>query len=139
MRQIYYFNIEATNAALDAFPKLLDKGDAELLLEPVLTSRYGGGVGFPLCRSKYLTTLVKLLYLARLREYIFLTASEDAVRILGSDAISTKVFDRWWTLSEMQWDEPSEHWESYLRAFTEKIQLTGDPEVDELLQAHLRR
>ena len=137
MRHIYYFNIEAANAALDAFPKLLEKDDAEILLEPVLTSRYGGG---SLLRgSKYLATLVKLLYLARLREYIFLTASEDAVRILGSDAISTKVFDRWWTLREMQWEEPSEHWESYLRAVAEKIQLTGDPEVDELLQAHLRR
>lgn len=43
MRHIYYFNIEATNAALDAFPKLLGKDDAEILLEPVLTSRYSGG------------------------------------------------------------------------------------------------
>jgi hypothetical protein len=76
---------------------------------------------------------VKLLYLARIREYDFLSSADDARRILGSDAITIEVFDRWWTLREMPWEEPSEHWEPYLAAVSAHVQPTGNPAVDDML------
>lgn len=77
---------------------------------------------------------VKLLYLARVREYEFLSSSPDACRVLGSDSITTQVFDRWWTIREMPWEAPSEHWECYLAAVSTKVEATGHFAVDELLQ-----
>ncbi|BDE73392.1 hypothetical protein HQS1_45160 [Delftia lacustris] len=82
---------------------------------------------------------VKLLYLARVREYEFLSSSPDARRVLGSDDITTQVFDRWWTIREMPWEEPSEHWECYLAAVSKKVEATGRIAVDDLLHAILER
>lgn len=82
---------------------------------------------------------VKLLYLARVREYEFLSSPSDARRVLGSDAITIQVFHRWWTLREMPWEEPSEHWEGYLTAVSEHVEATGDVAIDEMLQTILKR
>lgn len=78
---------------------------------------------------------MKLLYLARVREYEFLSSPSDARRVLGSDAISIQVFDRWWTVCEMPWEEPSEHWEDYLTAVSEHVEATGNIAVDDMVRA----
>jgi len=82
---------------------------------------------------------VKLLYLARVREYEILSSPGDDRRVLDSDVITIRVFDRSWTLREMPWEEPSEHWEGYLAAVSEHVEATGNFAIDEILQTILKR
>jgi hypothetical protein len=132
-----YFQIEPSAVALATFPSVLVATEADILLQPVLTSRSWADRS-AWCQETVAMT-VKLLYLARVREYEFLSSSPDARRVLGSDDITTQVFDRWWTIREMPWEEPSEHWECYLAAVSKKVEATGRIAVDDLLHAILER
>jgi len=127
-----YFQIEPSAVALATFPSVLATEEADVLLQPALTSR--SWADRSAWRQDAVATAVKLLYLARVREYEFLSSSSDARRVLGSDSITVQVFDHWWTLREMPWDEPSEHWEDYLAAVSENVEATGDAAVDNMLR-----
>jgi hypothetical protein len=137
MRHISYFYIEPTAEAQSIFPELAGAQGAELLLESKLTSRYWAD------RSPWgfdsVAKAVKLLHVAAMREYDFLSRADDAQKVLGSDAISIQVFDRWWTLRELDFDEPSEHWECYLEARSEHVAPTGDPLVDQWVKERATR
>lgn len=133
MKHTTYFQIDASAEALKWFPSVLSADEAEILLEPVLTSRSWSDRSA--WRQKSVVVAVKLLYLARIREYVFLAAPADARYILGSDAISIEVFDRWWSLREMPWEEPSENWEVHLAVVAEQVGPTGDHAVDDMLRA----
>jgi hypothetical protein len=117
--------------------KLAGARSAELLLKSTLTSRYWADRSA--WRPDAVAKAVKLLHVAVMREYDFLSHAEDAQKVLGSDAISIQVFDRWWTLRELDFDEPSEHWESYLAALSGNIVPTDDPLVDEWVKERSSR
>lgn len=137
MKHTTYFQIEPTAVALVTFPSVPTAEEADMLLQPVLTSRCWSDRSA--WRQEAVAMAVKLLYLARVREYEFLSSSLDAHRVLGSDAITIQVFDRWWTLHEMPWEEPSEHWEAYLATVSDKVEVTGDVAVDDLLRVISQR
>ena len=137
MKHTTYFQIEPSVAALARFPSVLTAEEADILLEPLLTSR--SWADRSAWRQDAVAMAVKLLYLARVREYEFPSSPGDARRVLGSDAITIQVFDRWWTLREMPWEEPSEHWEGYLASVSEHVEATGNVAIDEMLQTILKR
>ena len=130
MRHTVYLLVEPTANAMREFP-LSDGQDADLLLERQLMSReYGDRSPW---RKEEVSLVVKLVYLARMREYDPFSNDLDAKRIFGSDAISIQVFDRWWTLREVDFECPSEQMSDYLAAVAMKIQPTGNTVVDEWL------
>ena len=137
MKHITYFQIEPSAVALATFPSVLTAEEADILLQPVLTSR--SWADRSAWRQEAVAIAVKLFYLARVREYAFVSSPADARRVLGSDAIAIQVFDRWWTIREMPWEEPSEHWEDYLAAVSEHVEATGEVAVDEMLRAIAKR
>lgn len=132
MKHTTYFQIEPSAVALATFPSVLAAKEADILLQPVLTSRTWSDRSA--WRQDAVAMAVKLLYLARVREYEFLSSSSDARRVLGSDGITVQVFDRWWILRELPWEEPSEYWEDYLAAVSEHVEATGDLAVDDMLR-----
>src|SRR5438874_1170964 len=77
-----------------------DPDFADILLESILIRNREGGqtVWMP---DNY-ANKIKLLYLARLREYTPLMGDEDAERLLGSSRVSVWVFDRWWSIRRLE-------------------------------------
>jgi hypothetical protein len=106
---------------------------ADILLEPVLIRNREGGqtVWMP---DNY-ANKIKLLYLARLREYTPLAADEDAERLLRSSRVSTSVFDRWWSIRRLEVENDTEELVHFLKRVQDKV----DPPNDEYVAGWLER
>lgn len=135
MRHTRYFLIEPKEAAIQQFP-LHAAADASLLLEPSLTSRSFSD------RSNWnegdVELAVKLSFLAMLREYSFLVDAETAASILGSNQIAEEIFDRWWSIRPLPFDEPSEQMQSHLAAVIDQTPPTRSSAVNEWLSSTFR-
>ncbi len=135
MRHTRYFLIEPKEVALQQF-SLRAAANASLLLEPLLTSRSSSD------RSSWspsdVELAVKLSFLAMLREYSFLIEAESAVSILGSNQVTEELFDRWWDIHPLQFDEPSEEMQSHLAAVIGQTPETRSSVVNEWLSATFR-
>lgn len=134
MNHTAYFLIEPNVGAKLEFPVRAESGISDILLQPILTSRnYADRSAWRVTDSQL---AVKLLYLARLREYVPLTDDESALKILGSAVIAEDVFDRWWSIRIFRMEEgPSEQLHDYLAARIEKVEPTGNPLLDEWLKS----
>lgn len=134
MRHTEYFLVEPKVCARNEFPVRTEKTIADILLEPILTSRsYADRSSW---RTAEAQLVVKLLYLARLREYVPLAEDEYAIQILGSKAIAENVFDCWWSIRCFAMEEgPSEQMHDYLAARADKVEPTGNQAVDEWLKS----
>jgi hypothetical protein len=131
MRHTAYFLVEPTSDAQPQFVNALG-GFASVLLETVLLSREFTDRSS--WREAELTLAVKLLYLARLREYQPLSSDADAERALGSAAISAEVFDRWWSIRRIEFEGASEQMQGFLVRVMRNVPATGNATVDEWLQ-----
>lgn len=128
MEHTDFFLIEPNDAARSMFPAALG-ANAVLLLEPALTSR-----SFPdrsLWRRPELELAVKLVFVAQMREYEFLSSDASAQLILGSAGVSADVFDRWWTIRRLEFEARSEELEEFLVAVADKVEATGNAVVDD--------
>jgi hypothetical protein len=124
---------------LELAPQLYGKTDAEfaeLLLEPSLIRNVEGGR--TIWKNDNHAATVKLLFLARLREYDPLSADSDAERLLGSSRINVATFDRWWTLRRFVVDESCEDLIAFLRAARAKVDACGDELVAAWLASVLK-
>ena len=131
MRHTIYFLIEPKNEARAHFSSTI--GDfADVLLEQTLVSR--DFADRSPWRDPELALAVKLLYLARLREYGPLSSDADAARILGSASITAETFDRWWSIRKPDDFESSEEMHEYLKAVLGKTPATGNEIVDQWLK-----
>ncbi len=133
MEHTVYYLIEPNVDAFRQFSARIDSEYSGLVLEPWLTSRQYADISA--WHMADIELAVKLLYLARLREYEFLNTEAQAIHALGSDAISEAVFDHWWTVRRLYLNEgASEQLESFLGQMIEKVTPTGNALVDEWLQ-----
>jgi hypothetical protein len=133
MHHTAYYLIEPNVDAFRQFSARIDSEYSGLVLEPWLTSRQYADLSA--WHMVDLELAVKLLYLARLREYEFLSEDAKAIHALGSAAISEAVFDRWWTVRRLHLNEgSSEQMEAILGKMLEKVPATGNELVDEWLQ-----
>ncbi len=110
-----------------------DSDFAQILLETVLIHNEEGGL--TTWGNESQATKIKLLYLARMREYTPLTSTEDAMRILGSDRVSTTVFDKWWMIRRVDDKEDAQDLVQFMQPVCNKI----DPPTDELVKAWLHQ
>jgi hypothetical protein len=130
MRHELYFLVEPTEAARREFPLRADPDLAMILLDYLLTS--SAHYDSYLWGEKECELTVKLLHLARMREYDGVSDSDSAIRILGSDRISVEVFDKWWTIRRLGMEEgPSEDMHDFLIALVDSVDPTGNDAVDE--------
>lgn len=131
MLHTIFFLIEPKDEAMKAFP--LNAGDfSDTLLEPLLISR--SHADRSPWRENDLEAVVKILYLARLREYTPLAPDSNAESILGSSRIALNVFDRWWSIRRFRMEEgPSEAMENYLSRIAIKFVPTGNQLIDEFV------
>ncbi len=131
MRHTRYFLIQPKEAAGAHFSSAVSGDLAALMLEPTLTSRDCGG------RSAWcepdIMLVVKLLYVASVRELDPLSSDAEAARVLGSASITAETFDRWWSIRGLNY-EPSEGMHDYLKAVLEKTAVTGNELVDTWLK-----
>jgi hypothetical protein len=105
---------------------------ADILLESVLIRhREGGRTTWRLANYE---AKIKLLYLARLREYTPLAADEDAERLLGSARVSVPVFDRWWSIRQMEVEDDAEELVGFLRLMRARVDLPDDELVVDWLK-----
>ena len=129
MQHTVYFLVEPNAEALREFPIHVDTGMTEILLEPLLTSRTFGDRS-P-WRVEEVELAVKLIYVARMREYTPISEDSVAKRVLGSDEVSIQLFDRWWSVRRLYMEEGrSEEMEDYLVSAVHKVKPTGNPTVD---------
>ena len=130
MLHTVFFLIEPNEEALREFPIRAGSEFAEVLLDPLLTSRdYADRSRW---REDETELAVKLLYVARLREYTPLAEDEAAKQVLGSEHVSAEIFDRWWSIRRLFLEEGrSEEMQDYLVAVTKKVRPTGNSVVDE--------
>src|SRR5262245_53151215 len=111
----------------------LDPGLVDLLLEPVLISN-GEADRSWLGAEEHLLR-VKLLYLARLREYQPFASDEDARTWFGSDRVSGNVFDKWWTIRRFGGlDHTDAELLDFLKPLKAKVLPTGNELVDQWLE-----
>jgi hypothetical protein len=129
MRYINYYLIEPQPEAAVHFRERGDQDFAELLLQPILISNSEGGKSAWLPEDHVLR--VKLLYLARMREWPPCATDEDARKWFGSDRVSGKVFDRWWTIRTPDLEGSDSELVEFLKPMKEKILPTGNDLVDE--------
>jgi hypothetical protein len=119
MRATFYLLVEPNASGASHFPAVLAADVAAILLEPLLVSHQGGG------RSSWThddyKLLVKLTYLARIREYTFLASAEQAIHILGSDEVSSAIFDRWWTIRFLDSEGSTDNLRDYVVPLLGKI------------------
>ena len=88
MQQLKYYLIEPRPEAVAHFRNCGDRDFAELLLEPILISNTEGGrSGW---RPEDHVLRVKLLFLARIREWSLCASDEDARKWLGSDRVTLR-------------------------------------------------
>jgi hypothetical protein len=131
VRHTIYFLIEPKDEARAHFASTI-RDFADVLLEQTLVSREFADRS-P-WREPELALAVKLLYLARLREYDPLSSDADATRILGSASITAETFDRWWSIRRPDDVETSEEMQEYLKAVLAKTPATGNEIVDQWLK-----
>jgi hypothetical protein len=128
----YYFLIEPRADAREHFTKVVGE-DADLLLDPLLLDPEAKG-------PDEVIPLAKLVFLARIREYDCFSSAENAVRVFGSDEISVDVFDRWWTIRDVEYEFSfDEMIETFLSPIAAKINTHGNAHLTEALKRRLRK
>ena len=126
-----FYLIDPRTELVDHLRKQPDADLGDILTEPALirnreTDRSDWS-------AKDHTVAVKLLFLARLREY--LPSDEDAARLLGSDRISVEVFDRCWRIRRLILEDDAEQMLTFLRPLLDKVTPTGHGVVDSWLNS----
>ena len=128
MRHTIYYLIEPNSVARREFSVRVEADAPELLLDSVLTSKDIGD------RSRWrweeCELAVKLIFLARLREYEPFREDSDAARILGSSEVSVELFDRWWTIRKLDYEDRSESLASHMKAVIHRVKPTKNEVVD---------
>jgi hypothetical protein len=127
-----FFLIEPNDAARSKFPVALGENSV-LLLEPALTSR--SSPDRSPWRRPELELAVKLIFVAQMREYEFLSSDTSAQLILGSVGVSVDVFDRWWTIRRLEFEARSEELEDFLVAIADQVEATGNAVVDDWVKS----
>jgi hypothetical protein len=129
MQHIGYYLIEPRPDAVAHFRDCGDQDFAEILLEPILISN--AEADRSAWRAEDHVLRVKLLFLARIREYSPCASDEDARKWFGSDRVSGEVFDRWWTIRGLEFEGSDSELADFLEPVKEKILPTGNSLLDE--------
>jgi hypothetical protein len=133
MLHTWYYLIEPRPELAARLRERCDADFAEALLEPELFSNDEADRSS--WRNADHVLLIKLLYLARIREYTPLASNADASRILDSDRISIDVFDQWWTIRRLTFEGSAHALRDYLRPpISGNIVRTGNALVDSWLK-----
>jgi hypothetical protein len=108
-------------------PHLVGRVDADfasILLDCVLIRNQEGGR--TIWTSESHAAKVKLLYVARLREYDPLIADADAERVLGISRVDTEIFDKWWSMRRFVVEEDAAKIEEFIRLVKNKVDVPQD-------------
>lgn len=130
-----YFLIEPKEVAQLAMPSRVPEY-ASLLLDPLLTSRTYSDRS--IWREGDLQLAVKLSFLAMLREYDFLRSPSASFAILGSEQLTEELFDQWWSIRTLHFEEASEQMEAYLAAVIDQTPPTKSQVVNDWLHNEFR-
>lgn len=123
-----YYLIEARPALAERLRGRTDDDFLELLMEPVvIRNREGGNTTFLAAQH---TGKVKLLFLVGLADYDVLATPAGFEALFETDRISIALFDRFWTARRFQLDAEADQLEAGLRAVLDRVESTGDPQVD---------
>lgn len=101
-----------------------------LLTEPKLVS-HDEFIGETSWRDSENTLRVKILFLAGLRDLTPLADDSGFNAILGTPEISSKLFDRWWTIQYFEEECNVKEFMSELTRSLSSVKQTGNPVVDE--------
>lgn len=125
-----YLLIEPRAEAREHFTNVAGE-DADLLLDSLLLDPAAK------CPDDAIP-LAKLVFLARIREYDPFSSAENAVRVFGSDEISVDVFDRWWTIRDVEYEFSFDDMvKTFLAPIAAKINTHGNAHLTEALKRRL--
>jgi hypothetical protein len=128
MQHIIYYLIEPRPEAVTHFRDCGDQDFAEILLERILISN--AEADRSAWRAEDHVLRVKLLYLARIREYSPCASDDDARKWFGTDRVSGKVFDQWWTIRTVPFEGSDSELADFLAPMKERILPTDNSLVD---------
>jgi hypothetical protein len=132
MRYTAYYLIEHRPELRERLASLKELDLEDLLLEAELLSNEEGGKTIFLDNEHTLT--IKLLFLARVKEYEPLSSDAMFERVFGSPRLSTDLFDRWWTIRRLEVTEDAESLYPMLRQFFHLVDQTDNNLVNEWLE-----
>ena len=78
--------------------------------------------------------MVKLLFLAQIKEYTPLSSDIAFAAAFDSPRLNEKVFDRWWTIRRLTEDDNAESLYPLLRQFYHLVDRTENELVNEWLE-----
>jgi len=111
-------------------PDLRDMAD--ILLEPELISHKEGGKTL-WWKNDYIQK-IKLVFLARIKEYTPLQPNQSFEALFGSARLSIQLFDRWWTIREL-YEESAESMDEFVEQFIHLV----DASESEIVNGWLER
>jgi hypothetical protein len=130
MLGIHYFLIESRADAREHFTNVAGE-DADPLLDSMLLD--------PEAKSRNdVVDLAKLVFLARIREYDPFSSAENALKVFGSDEISVDVFDRWWTIRDVEYEFSFDAMvKAFLAPVAAKVRTHGNAHLAEIVEHRL--
>jgi hypothetical protein len=121
----HYYLIEPTPLLITRLQSALEEFFASMLLERIVVAKsHQSSLSIELEQANI--TEIKLAFLARLlidRVWDFATQFED---LFGSPDLSVTLFDRWWTLSEIEYESFSD-WEGFVTQAREQSNNANNP------------
>lgn len=131
MRYTAFYLIDPLPTLRARLQLLNDHELEQLLLDSVMLSHQEGGRSFWSAEDH--THIVKLLFLAQLKEYKQLSCEDDFEKIFESSRINTEVFDRWWTIRRLMVDEAAESLYPSIKQLYHLVDRTENDHVNEWL------
>ena len=128
-----HYMIEARPELAARLAGRVDAGFAELLMEPVqlVHPRFDRSV---LRLDHHHETVVKIVFLASLRQYEELKSDRECEAVFGSPRINAGLFDRWWTLRKLHGpDDTTDGLQEFIVAHFSSVDRTGDEAIDRWL------
>lgn len=135
MRYTVFYLIEARKA-LEESVNSNDVSDLpDLLLDPVMLSHEESD---SLWMAHDHAHLVKLLFLAQVKEYEPLRDDSAFEDLFGSTELSQELFDRWWTIRRLQLDDNADTLVPLLKQFAHLVSPVKSELVNNWLDREIR-
>ena len=135
MRYTVFYLIEARKALEESVNSNDDSDLPHLLLDPVMLSHEESDSHWTVHDHAH---LVKLLFLAQVKEYEPLRDDNAIEDLFGSTELSQELFDRWWTIRRLQLDDNADTLVPLLKQFAHHVSPVESELVNNWLDREIR-
>lgn len=123
-----YYLIEPRSALEPRIDSRVDAALKRVLLQPrLLGNSEAPGTGWS---DDDYEAAVKLTFLASLSQYDQTRSDEDFAHVFGTNKLTPFLFDRWWTLRRIKFDDWLKSYQPVLEGALYRVEKSGNHRVD---------